>query len=127
MKEKFITIVGFDSYFGKKMFRVGNLICCKKEPDNMYDAEAIRVVYAGDETIGYVANSYTTVAFGTMSGGRVYDTVKKMFYARVLFITNKQIICKVEYDDFKKLSNEYAKQCTDYKNLTANDEDEISF
>lgn len=47
-------------------------------------------------TVGYVANSPNTVAGGTMSAGRIYDHVRKKFYARVMFTTSSKIICKLE-------------------------------
>lgn len=92
----YITITGFQHYYEKKPFAIGNLIRCRKEPDNCHDAEAIKCTLPMVGTVGYVANSTYTVAGGTMSAGRLYDKVEDKFYARVLFTTASKIICRVE-------------------------------
>ncbi len=46
-------------------------------------------------TIGYVANSVKTVARGTCSGGRIYDTFEENIKAKVKFITKDTIIVKI--------------------------------
>lgn len=96
MKERYITITGFNHYFGKRPFKIGNVLKCKKEPENIQDMEAIKVMLPYIGTVGYIANSPYTVAGGTMSAGRIYDQVKKKFYVRVLFTTSSKIICKIE-------------------------------
>lgn len=96
MKERFITITGFKHYYGLRPFSIGNLIRCTKEPENPHDAEAIRAALPLLGTVGYVANSPTTVAGGIMSAGRIYDRVKRRFYARVLFTTFTKVICRIE-------------------------------
>ena len=45
--------------------------------------------------VGYVANSVSTTANGTMSAGRIYDSVGDSFYAKVMFMTQSKVICKV--------------------------------
>lgn len=95
MKDQYITIVGFDHYYGAKPFKVGKRIKCVKEPDNIYDSEAIKAVVKGIGTVGYVANAPYTVATGTKSAGGIAHKVKKKFKAEVMFITNSKIICKV--------------------------------
>ena len=93
--EKYVTITGFNNYYGSRPFKVGRVICCSKCPDNEYDAEAIRCSLPYVGTVGYIANSHNTVAGGTMSAGRVYDKVEDKFYVRVMFITRSKIICAV--------------------------------
>lgn len=44
MKEQYVTITGFSHYYGLKPFKIGKRLKCIKEPDNFYDAEAIKVV-----------------------------------------------------------------------------------
>ena len=96
--EKYVTVTGFNNYYGSRPFAVGSYIRCDKCPDNEHDAEAIRcsLPYAG--TVGYLANSPETVAGGTMSAGRVYDKVSSVFYIRVMFTTRTKIICCVVDD-----------------------------
>lgn len=96
MKDRYVTITGFKNYYDKKPFRIGNLIRCSKEPDNVYDGEAIRCSLPRIGTVGYLANSPSTAAGGTMSAGRIYDHVPKKFYVRVCFTTCTKIICKIE-------------------------------
>jgi hypothetical protein len=110
MKDKFITITGFKHYYGLKPFQIGNLLRCSKEPDNSYDLEAIKVIMPMIGTVGYVANSPDTVAGGTMSAGRIYDHVKKRFYARVMFTTFTKVICKIEFGNPELFEQEYKKQ-----------------
>jgi len=97
MKEKFITITGFKHYYGLTPFAIGNIVKCTKEPENPYDSEAIKVAMPVIGKMGYVANSPETIANGTMSAGRIYDHVKKQFYARVMFTTHTKVICKIEF------------------------------
>ena len=101
MKETFVTITGFKHYYGKSIFAVGSLIKCVKEPDNTYDSEAIRCEYFPLKKVGYIANSVNTVANGTSSAGRIYDSVKRKFYVRVMFATYSHIICKIVERIFK--------------------------
>lgn len=95
MKEQYITIVGFNHYYGARPFKVGKRIKCVKEPGNIYDGEAIRAVVKGIGTVGYVANSPYTVATGTKSAGGIAHKVKKKFQVEVMFITSSKVICKV--------------------------------
>lgn len=101
MKEQYITIVGFNHYYGARPFKVGKRIKCVKEPDNIYDSEAIKAVVKGIGTVGYVANAPYTVATGTKSAGRIAHKVKKKFKVEVMFITNSKVICRV-VDGWKK-------------------------
>lgn len=95
MKEQYITIVGFNHYYGVRPFKVGKTIKCVKEPENPYDSEAIKVVLKGIGTVGYVANSPYTVATGTKSAGGIAHKVKKKFEVQVMFITGSKVICRV--------------------------------
>ena len=112
MKERFISIVGFEHYVGQDVFPIGSLVLLKKQPDNKIDGDAIRAVFPNIGTIGYVANGYRTVAGGTLSASRIYDSVADTLFVRVLFTTNSKVICKIESDgsNDKLLSEEYAAQ-----------------
>ena len=83
MKEINLTITGMRHYYGNGVFHVGDILRCRKEPENEYDAEAIQVLLPVYGKVGYIANSPYTVAKGTLSAGRAYDQVKKKFYIRV--------------------------------------------
>ena len=101
MKEKYITIVGFNHYYGVTPFKIGKKIKCVKEPNNPYDGEAIKVTMKQIGTVGYVANSPYTVATGTKSAGGIAHKMKKKFTVEVMFITRTKVICKV-IDGFKE-------------------------
>ena len=79
MKEINLTITGMRHYYGNGIIHVGDILRCKKEPENEYDAEAIQVLLPVYGKVGYIANSPYTVAKGTLSAGRAYDQVKKKF------------------------------------------------
>lgn len=95
MKEQYITITGFNHYYGVTPFKVGKKIKCVKEPGNPYDSEAIKAVVKHIGTVGYVANTPYTSATGTMSAGRIWEKVGKKFWVKVMFITSSKIICRV--------------------------------
>ena len=93
--EMYVTITGFKHYYGPTPFRIGKLLHCEKEADNHYDVEAIRCYSPEIGTLGYVAASYSCMAQGTMSAGRIYDRVPDKFFVRVRFITQTKVICQV--------------------------------
>ncbi len=101
-QELFVTVVGFNHYYGKKPFIIGNQFQCVKEPDNEYDTDAIKVEMPGFGTVGYIANSPHTKADGTLTAGRIYDRVSKKFSVQVLFTTCSKVICKVMPTDEPK-------------------------
>ena len=53
MKEMFISVTGFNHYFGLTPFKPGQILYCKKDPDNAYDDEAITVLMHGMGKVGY--------------------------------------------------------------------------
>ena len=95
MKERYITLVGMDHYYGMKPFSVGKRVRCVKERDNEFDSEAIKAVMKEIGTVAYVANSPRTVINGCMSAGRLYDRVPDKFAVQVMFITGTRVICRV--------------------------------
>ena len=95
LKGTFVTITGFNHYKDRDPFSIGATFLCCKEPDNAYDSEAIKVLIQGGYTIGYIANSASTKANGTMSAARIYDRVGKYFSIEVCFSTQSKIICEV--------------------------------
>jgi hypothetical protein len=100
--ELFITITGLNYYFGIKPFQIGTPFILKKEPDNIYDNEAIEVLSPTLGRVGYVANSPYTTVNGTMSAGRIYDKIPQECVAVVQFTTGSKVIARVLPD--KRLS-----------------------
>lgn len=95
MKEQFVSIVGFKNYFDKRPFAIGTKLLCVKEPDNVFDSEAIKVTFPVLGTVGYIANSIQTKANGTFSAGRIYEQVADKFIVDVAFSTHSTVIAKV--------------------------------
>ncbi len=105
MNNMYITVTGLNHYYGKTPFKIGTIVKISKEPDNDYDAEAIKVTLPQINTIGYVANSTYTVLGGTMSAGRLYDKIGDFAFAEVMFITHSSIIGRViDPDDVIEVS-----------------------
>ncbi len=98
MTEHYVTITGFKHYYDLAPFKIGNLIRCSKDPENQYDGDAIRCSLPQIGTVGYLANSPSTLAGGTRSAGRIYDHVPDKFYVRVCFTTFTKVICRIEED-----------------------------
>lgn len=95
MSAVYITIVGYEDYYGERPFRVGHVVKLVKEPERGRDGEAVRVELPYIDTIGYVANSEDTVCGGTCSAGRIYERIGNAAFARVLFVTPCGIIAKL--------------------------------
>ena len=122
MSTMFITITGLNHYYGAKPFEIGRVVRLIKEPNNEHDGDAIRVELPFIETIGYVANSTSTVYRGTYSAGRIYDKIEDFAFAEVAFITHSSVIAAVlDPEDVEKK----AEQCDMPINDTEDDEDAI--
>lgn len=92
----YITLIGADNYYGTKVFFVGQKVRLIKDYENNYDEEAIRVEVESLDTVGYVANSVHTVAKGTKSAGRIYDTFQDEVVGTIKFIVKDVAIVEIE-------------------------------
>lgn len=100
MKEPvYFTVTGTSHYYGLKPLEPGRVIDLVKEPENLYDSEAIKVQLPYIDTIGYVANSAHTVAGGTFSAGRLYDKIADTAKAKVLFSYHDAAICVLQEEN----------------------------
>lgn len=97
----FVTVTRFKSYQGKSPFSIGARLLCRKDPNNIYDTEAFRVFARGGIAVGYIANSASTKANGTMSAARIYDYVGRQFLIEVCFSTQTKVICQVLQKDLQ--------------------------
>lgn len=113
----YVTVTSFARLYGKKPFDIGNVLICEKEPSNKYDSEAIIVRLPIIGKVGYLANSVSSIAGGTMSAGRIYDKVEDKFYIRVLFTTQSKVICKVENGNDEALEQEIHNQLMSKDNI----------
>lgn len=96
MGKIYITLTGTRHYFGSEFLEPGMKLKLEKEPDNEHDGEAILVKLKGLGKIGYVANSLYTVMGESMSAGRLYDKIGDKASAKVVLVTPRGILCKVE-------------------------------
>lgn len=99
MKEMYFTLTGCNYYLGSDFLEKGMIVKLKKEPDNEYDNEAIKVKMKGLGKIGYVANSPRTVIGDCMSAGRLYDKISKKAKGQIIAVTDRGVICKVICED----------------------------
>lgn len=88
-----VAIVGMNHHTGK-VFRVGETVLLIKEPDNMFDSEAI-VVGDGCNKLAYVANSAYTVPNGAYSAGRLYDKFGEVTEATIIISDDKMVLAEV--------------------------------
>ena len=91
----YITVNHLDDFNATYMFKPGDILTLKKDPDNCYDDEAIVAYDKHGYKCGYVANSVSTVARGTFSAGRVYDKVPAEFGGVVGFVTEDLLIVEL--------------------------------
>ncbi|MGN1386299.1 MAG: HIRAN domain-containing protein [Bacillus sp. (in: firmicutes)] len=103
MTNHYITVVGVNHYFGSDLFKVGQELILRKDFENKYDDEAIQAELGTIGKVGYVANSYQTVAKGTRSAGRIYDTFDTVCKGQVAFIMKDTIIVKLLPDRLSAL------------------------
>lgn len=93
---EFITLICDSSYNSDGVLYVGQKVELIKDYENIYDEEAIRVEIDTIGTVGYVANSVKTVAKGTKSAGRIYDTFENITYGLIRFIVKDVAIVELE-------------------------------
>ncbi len=93
-ERNYITISHLEDHFGTSFLKVKDELILKKEKENVYDDEAI-AVYKDGIRCGYVANSVCSVARGTSSAGRIYDSFEDETSCLVRFITEDRAIAEV--------------------------------
>lgn len=95
MADIYFTITGTKFRYGDEFFKKKMKVKLEKEPDNEHDKEAIKVMVEGLGHVGYVANSSYTVLGECMSAGRIYDKIGKKAYGKVMYVTEKGVVCKL--------------------------------
>ena len=93
----YITINHLDDFMPVMNLKVGDTLTLKKEPDNIYDDEAIAVYTKENFKCGYVANSIYSVARGTFSAGRIFDLIddSEQSTVKFMFVENGVLIARV--------------------------------
>ena len=98
MKTYYFTIAGTKHRYGHEFLEPDMKVRLVKEPDNEYDAEAIKVEIEGLGLIGYVANSPYTVIGESYSAGRLYDKIGENVEAKVMYKLPYAVLGKVELE-----------------------------
>ena len=98
MSKVFFTITGTKHRYGQDFFKEGMEVKLKKEPDNEFDKEAIKVEVKGLGHVGYVANSTYTVLGESMSAGRIYDKIGNTAVGVVKYVLPQGVVCKLKKD-----------------------------
>lgn len=94
-KTMFFTITGCQYRYGLEIFEKGMKVELKKDPENEYDMEAIKVSVEGLGQVGWVANSIRTVRGESFSAGRLYDKIGDTASGEVVFILPDAVLAKV--------------------------------
>lgn len=97
----FVTLTGIKNYYEIQMLKVGQEVNLVKDYENKFDEEAIKVQIDFLETIGYIANSINTVAKGTKSAGRIYDTFEDSIKGIIRFIVKDVAIIEIVPSDIR--------------------------
>ena len=95
MKKIYFTITETKYRFGHDFLKPRMKVKLEKEPDNQYDAVAIRVTMKGLGQIGYVANSAHTVKGESWSAGRIYDRIGKKAEGTVKIVMPDGVLRKL--------------------------------
>lgn len=94
------TLTGTQHYEGQEFLEKGMKVRLEKEPDNKFDKEAILVKMKGLGKIGYVANSPWTVVGESWSAGRLYDKIGDTAKGKVVMVTDKGVLCRLETEKY---------------------------
>ena len=85
-KKIYAAVMDMKYYPSSIKVKVGDPVFLVKDPDNLYDPEAIRVVLPSHGQIGYIANNAVAVPRGCRSAGRIYDSFRQQTLGVVQFI-----------------------------------------
>lgn len=95
MEKIWFTITGTNHHQGMDFMKPKMKVTLKKEPDNEYDPEAIRVEMEGLGLVGYVANSPYTRIGESWSAGRIYDRIGNTAKGKIRHILPKGVLCEL--------------------------------
>ena len=126
MKRIYFTIAGTNHYFGHDFFEPNMTVRLVKEPDNIYDTEAIRVEAEGLGKVGYVANSTYTVEGLSYSAGRLYDKIGKTATGTVKYKLPGNVLCYVNEESLLEQETEDKKNSDSFEH-SESDDDVIRF
>ena len=122
MKSIYFTITGTNHYYGLDFFEPKMIVHLVKEPDNIYDIEAVRVELEGLGKVGYVANSTYTVLGESFSAGRLYDKIGGTAEGSVLYKLRNGVLCILTKNDDPDYEPESSARAADSYYSTDDDE-----
>ena len=99
MNKIYFTITGTKYRYGHDFMKPGMKVKLVKEPDNAFDAEAVKVMMKGVGQVGYIANSVYTVKGESWSAGRIYDKIGDTAEGVVMYKLPKCVICSLVLKD----------------------------
>ena len=99
----FLTLVGLNKYYGGDFLEKDMIVFLKKDKGNIYDKEAIEVRLPGLGKIGYIANSYYTVADECFSAGRIYDKIGDYATAKVIYNLRNRAILAIDFNNKNRI------------------------
>jgi MoxR-like ATPase len=137
MRKVLVTITGIGAKdSGKYKISVGDTVSLEKEPGNSYDPDAVHVLTRGGESVGYVANSPTTVQIDCKSATQIKRLFNSTVEAKIVDTTQIQfkngkvsngyiaeLILETKKDDKKgeiKMAEEYKVKLTGSVSLYPN-------
>ena len=99
MEKIYFTIAGTNHHHGSEFMEPEMTVILKKEPDNEYDTEAIRVEMEGLGLVGYVANSTHTRIGESRSAGRIYDMIDNTARGLIRSVLNNGVLCELKQEE----------------------------
>ena len=94
----YITINHLEDYQSASYLKPGDRLVLEKDRNNSFDDEAIRVK-KDNITVGYVANSVSSVMRGTFSAGRVYDRIDDRAVCLIRFMNEDLLLAEILRED----------------------------
>ena len=94
--EIFVTVTGYNHYFGKGIFNLGETFILRAEPDNPHDKYAVAVYSPKYGRCGYIANSRNTAALGTELASFLYDLDIDGTIIKIRFIADGYILASFD-------------------------------
>lgn len=96
-KEWLMNLAAEDAFPYWRQLRVNDIVSIVKEPDNLYDSQAIMVIAPtlNMEKVGYMANTLGLVADGCISGRRAYASLPNECCGEVRYMTSQGPIFRV--------------------------------
>lgn len=94
--EIFVTLTGYNHYFGIGVFDLGGTFILKPEPENPHDKYAVAVYSKKYGKCAYIANTSQTAALGTETAKSLYNLNIEGAEIKIRIIAGEYIIASFE-------------------------------